>query len=232
MAAFCSYFSMHTNKKLMINSVNKIFKFTWFILLLLSAGLHAQLANFTITLTGTPETCPNNGSLTWTTANTTANSTVIYTIYNTANLSQAINTTSSTTLTGLPKGTYKVVATQTLGTQSNQATSGNYSIANQKNILTAVSTTLISDEICGSDGSFNISTTGGKSPFQYQLLDASNNVLLAQSSNIFSGLAAGTYKYRVIDACGIGVVGSQSIAYNPSNFTNVNLIGNYTSDCS
>ncbi|MDY3363444.1 hypothetical protein PG623_05440 [Riemerella anatipestifer] len=204
-------------------------------LVILPLFILAQLQSFTISLTGTPETCPNNGTLSWTTSGATTNATLVYSVYNTSNLSTPVATTTSLSATGLPTGTYRVVATQTLGTQSNQATSSNFTIANQKRAMTSVTSTLVSNAICGTDGSFRVSVTGGRAPYRYQILDSNNQVISEFQDNsntyTFTGLAAAKYRYRVVDDCGIGLVGEREILSTPSNFTGILLTGSYAADC-
>ncbi|MDY3316819.1 hypothetical protein PG630_05825 [Riemerella anatipestifer] len=206
-------------------------------LVILPLLILAQLQSFTVNLTGTPETCPNNGTLSWTTSGTTANSTLTYTIYNTANLTTPVETTSLLTFTGLPAGTYRVVATQTLSgtTQSNQATSNNFTINNQKPREMIVWAFNTNSEVCGNDGSIRIDVYEGRAPYRYQILDNNNNVSIeaetSTNTHTFEGLSAGNYKYRVIDACGTGLVGERSVGRGVSNFTKIRYRSVNSSDC-
>ncbi|MEJ8589808.1 hypothetical protein JSO54_00895 [Riemerella anatipestifer] len=213
--------------------IKKLLSLTLVILPLL---ILAQLQSFTISLTGTPEICPNNGTLSWTTSGTTANSTISYSIYNVTNLTTPVTSTTSLTYVGLPAGTYRVVATQTLGTSSNQATSNNFTIADQKTPMTAVTTNYRGNEICGNDGFIRVQATGGRAPYRYQLLDDSNAVVSEFQDNAtsytFTGLKAANYRYRVIDACGTGIVGETAITYTPTNFTGIYYNGKNLEDCS
>ncbi|MEC5395023.1 hypothetical protein [Bergeyella sp. RCAD1439] len=187
------------------------------------------LPAFTVNLTGTAETCPNNGTLSWTTSGATANSSIVYSIYNTSDLSKAVETTTLLTFTGLPTGTYKVVATQTLGTSSNQATSNDFTIADQKPPTMTVTAFSIIGENCGNDGSFHVNVKGGRAPYRYQLIDANNNVIseVQQSLTLYSftNLPSGTNRYRVIDNCGTGVVESVQISSSVSSFDNLEYYG-------
>lgn len=58
----------------------------------------------------------------------------------------------------------------------------------------------------GSNGTATIIGIKGAPAYTFQMLDNSNNVLLSQGTGIFNGLSEGTYKFRVLDACGNGVV--------------------------
>ena len=201
------------------------------LLFFVSFFVWAQLANFTVSVGATPETCPNNGTLTWTTSGTTSGSIMMYSVYKSPNFTTPIVSTSSTGISGLAAGTYRVIATQSLGTQSNQATSSDVSISNNLVPLTYTVGNIV-NESCGNDGRFAINVSSGRPPYTYQLLDSSLNVITTQSSNVFTGLTAGTYRVRVVDQCGAGVAVIQTINYTPSNINSFNLTGNYTADCS
>ena len=77
-----------------------------------------QLSNFTLTVTHTNETCTANGSLSFTTTGNTAGATMLYAIYLLPNITTPIATISGSTYGGLVAGNYRVIATQSLGTQS------------------------------------------------------------------------------------------------------------------
>lgn len=191
----------------------------------------AQLAAFTVSATNiNDETCPNNGAISWTTSGTTSNSTLTYSVINTTSNSVVVRT-SSLSYTGLPAGSYKIVATQTQGVYSNQAASNVIKIADQKLILD-YNTLVRSNEICGNDGEFIVTVTSGRSPYSYQLLDASNNVIVTQTSNVFSGLKAGDYNVRVIDACGSGVTKLLTIKNTQTNIIGFSApLGNLSATC-
>ena len=190
----------------------------------------AQLAAFTVTATKiNNETCPNNGAISWTTSGTTSNSTLTYSVINTTSNSVVVNT-SSLSYTGLPAGSYKIVATQTQGFYSNQAESNVITIADQK-LKLDYNLTVRSNEICGNDGSFTVNVFSGRSPYVYQLLDGSNNVIASQASNVFSGLVAGTYKVKVVDQCGEGNVSFITINSTPSYINNFYIAGYYGATC-
>ena len=201
-----------------------------FFTILLSVSSWAQLANFTITTTVVNhETCPSNGSISWAVSNTAPGSVISYNIINTATNAVVI-TTSNTMYSGLVSGTYRVVATQTLGNESNQATSNTVQVG--KNLIPLVfSLSKNSDEICGNDGSFTVNVSSGRGPYVYQLLDGSNNVIASQASNVFSGLTAATYKVRVVDQCGEGNVSFITINSTPSYINDFNIRGYYGATC-
>lgn len=197
-------------------------KLLCFLFFSLSFLISAQNSNLKITLTGTAETCLSNGSLSWTISGESAGATVVYSIYNNA-VSTVNTTTTSTMLSGLPSGTYRVVATETFGSQSSQATSNNFTITDSK-VAVQFRTKVINEEICGNDGSFQVYVTSGRKPYRFQLLNAADNsVIRDQASDTFTDLTKGNYKYRVIDGCGNGFTGQQEILYEPSKLQSAHV---------
>lgn len=198
---------------------------------LLAITAWAQLAPFTVTATKlSDETCPNNGAISWTTSGTAPGSVMTYSVVRTSD-NTPVATTSADSFTGLPSGSYKIVATQTLGNNSNQATSSNIFLANQR-VALVYNVTKDSDVICGNDGQFTVNVTSGRAPYRYQILDSANNVLLAQDSKTFTNLAAGDYRVRVVDQCGAGAVTNITIASKPSFISNFAIQGTLSADCS
>lgn len=177
---------------------NYIYSFLFFFV---SLGCFAQLPDFTLTVTATPETCPGNGTLTFTTSGTDPNANVVFSIYLLPDIIDPISTTPSNSLSGLDAGTYRVIATQTLGNLSNSQ--------QQDTVIQSQATPLIfnvtgTDAICGNNGVISVSVTGGN-PVSYEIF--SGPILFApQTTPSFGNLIAGTYSIRVIDACGQGIV--------------------------
>ena len=208
-------------------------KFTFFLLILCTVGLQAQLPSFTVTATkDNDETCANNGAISWSTSNTTSGSTLTYSVVNSTS-NKTVTTLSGTSYSSLPAGTYHIVATQSLGTQSNKATSEKITI---KNMIVPLSFTVKknSDEICGNDGQVTIEDVKGKAPLQYQIVDAaSGDVIVSQASNVFSNLKAGEITFRVIDGCGSGSVKKATIVKVKSAVESVQYVqGSPAANCS
>jgi len=97
--------------------------------------VYCQLASFTLNVTKTNETCTANGTLNFTVANTTAGATMVYTIYQLPNLTTPISVQNTTSFSGLVAGTYRVVATQSLGSLTNSQQQ-DITIVNQIVLLT------------------------------------------------------------------------------------------------
>ena len=184
-----------------------------------------QLSNFTLIVNHTDQTCPANGTLSFNVSNTTAGSTILYTIYLLPNVTLPITVTSANNFGGLIDGIYRVVATQSLGANSesqqqdvvilNQITSLNYQVS-------------VVNEVCGSDGKITVSIISGN-PVSYEIFSGPM-VLPLQSSNIFNNLSAGQYQVRVFDACGEGVVQTVTVsAVSPA--LNFDLSDPYFENC-
>ena len=77
-----------------------------------------QLSNFLLTVTKTDESCTGNASLSFDVTNTTPSATILYRIYRLPDVVNSIVVLSTNTFGGLAAGTYRVIATQTLGNLS------------------------------------------------------------------------------------------------------------------
>lgn len=176
-------------------------KVLFFVFLLFSSLTYSQLSNFTLSVTPTPETCLGNGSLSFSVSNSTSGSTIGYAVYLLPNLTTPIATVTTTSLTGLNSGNYRVVATQSLGANSGSQQQ-DVTILNQVQTLTY---TITSTKVrCGNDGVINVNVTSGNA-VSYQILSGPV-VTNLQSSNVFLNLPIGVYQIRVFDNCGEAVV--------------------------
>ncbi len=189
---------------------------TLILLLALPIMVKAALAPFALTVTPTAETCTGNGKLTWTTSGTTAGSTIVYAIYKSPNYTTAISSQSTNTLTGLVAGSYRVIATQTLGAETNSQTK-DATITLTKVALAY--TGAVTHEICGNDGKIVITVTAGTA-VTYEITSGPQ-IFAPQASGTFSGLVGGVYNVKVTDACGDALVKSFTI----NKFTPVLNIG-------
>lgn len=151
------------------------------------------------------ETCLNNGAISWQVSNVLPGATITYNIINAQN-KQIVISLSKKSFSGLSAGTYIVQANQTLGNNVQQVNSSNIYITNK--IIRPEYTLNTTDEICGSDGKISINVTSGRGPYSYELLtnDPTPVLIKRQTSSIFTDLKAGSYKIRVVDACGTGLV--------------------------
>ena len=175
--------------------------FFLFITILFSQFSYSQLSNFTLQVTPSNETCTGNGSLNFTVSGTTTGATILYNVYQFPNVTTPIATLSTNTFGGLVAGTYRVVATQSLGSQSGTQEQ-DVVIANQVVPLTYQLSG--NNLVCGVDGSITVNVLSGIGA-SYEIFTGPI-IKPLQTSNIFTGLIVGTYQVRVFDACGEGVV--------------------------
>ncbi len=159
-----------------------------------------QLDNFSVQISTTPETCPNNGSVTFQASNTTPNATLTFEIYALPNLSTPIVVLSggNNSFQSLNSGNYQVKVIQTLGANSGFITQ-NFSIENQiQNIQFNISATR---PTCIPNGSITVNVLSGN-PVSYEIV--SPIVVPPQSSPTFNNLGPGLYLVKVNDNCGNG----------------------------
>lgn len=173
----------------------KIFTLFW---LLFSLTAFAQLPSFTVTATPTAQTCLGNGSLAFSVSGTDPAATIDYTVYLLPDTTNPVGFTSSSNLGSLEAGNYLVVATQSLGAQSNTA-SANVTITDNTE---PINYTIIGTPVrCGNDGVIEVNVTSGTGPFTYEIMTGPVT-FPEQASNIFNNLPGGSYQVRVHDSCG------------------------------
>lgn len=133
-----------------------------------------------------------------------------------------ISVQNTTTFTGLVAGTYRVVATQSLGNLSNSQQQDR-TIVSQIVLLTYQLSG--NPEVCGNDGTITVNVATGTA-VSYEIF-AGPIIKPLQPSNIFTGLITGQYSVRVFDACGEGVVQTFTVQDIPANLDiAVNLTAN------
>ncbi len=163
----------------------------------------SQLSSFNLQVTAIDETCSGNGTLSFSVSNTTAGASIVYNVYLLPNITTPIATISTSSLTGLNAGNYQVVASQTLGANTNSQQQ-DVTILNQ---IQSLNFTIIDQKVkCGNDGVLTAIVTSGTA-VSYELLSGPVT-MPAQTSNIFSNLPVGNYSIRVFDICGNAVVNS------------------------
>lgn len=174
--------------------------------ILFSLTASAQLSNFTLQVTKTDETCPGNGTLTFTSSNTTPGATINYKIFKLPNLVNEIANLSTNFLGGLSNGTYKIIATQSLSPNSNTQTQD--IVIN--NAITPLDISLSNTNvICGNDGTITATIISGTA-VSYEIISGPVTRPL-QPANIFTALPPGTYQIRVYDNCGEASVETRTI---------------------
>ena len=157
---------------------------------------NGQLSNFTLNVTHTNETCSNNGTLAISVSNTTPGATMLFSIFLLPDVTTPISVQSALSISGLDSGTYRVVATQSLGNQNG---------SQQQDVIIEDSVVVLSyqcvgtNEICGNDGIITVSVNNGAAQ-SYEIISGPMTRPL-QASNTFTGLIAGVYQMRVVDIC-------------------------------
>lgn len=189
-----------------------------FFIFLFSNSSFGQLTNFTLQVNATNETCAGNGVLSFAVTNTTPGATIVYNIYRLPDVTTPITVTSASSFTGLTAGNYRVIATQSLGVQSNSQQQ-DVPILNRINPLQYNLT--YQNVLCGNDGKIIVNVTQGN-PVNYEIISGPM-IRPLQTSNIFSGLTIGTYQVRVFDSCGDGIVSDITLA-QPSR-SNLSISG-------
>ena len=171
----------------------------------------AQLSNFTLALTANNETCTGNGKITFQVGNTTPNSTVVFAVYLLPNTATPIASTSALSVDGLDAGNYRVIATQTLGAESNVAQQD----VSVNDLVVPLTYFLSGSSVCN-NGVITVEVNQGTA-VSYEIL--SGPVIAPQQpSNVFTNLPVGEYVIRVYDACGDAVVQTFTLVNPPSAF--------------
>lgn len=155
-----------------------------------------QLPEFTFTVTATPQTCMGNGSLTFTVTGTNPAASMDYAVYLLPDTTTPVTIVTGTTVPSLVAGTYQVVATQSLGAESNSQTATATIANNGAPLDFGITPTLVR---CGNDGVITVNVTSGTAA-TYQLTGPVNYP--AQASNVFNNLPTGNYIVTVTDICG------------------------------
>lgn len=107
---------------------------------------------------------------------------------------------SSNVFSGLVAGPYNILVTDNNGCSTNTSTNvGNVAGPSSANATATQAT------VGNADGSITVSVTGGTAPLQYNIGNGD------QSSNTFSGLAAGSYDITVTDANNCTIVASATV---------------------
>lgn len=183
------------------NSYNFVFfkKFIYTALLFLfmfSSG-YAQLQQFSLEVTATDETCSGNGTLSFSITNGTQGATMSYAVYKEPDLVNPISISNANSLGSLSEGTYKVIATQSLGQQSNEQQASVTIV----NALTPLAFKVSATHQTCVEGAKMIVTATSGTPALYEIISGPVT-RPTQESNVFEPLPPGTYVIRVYDICG------------------------------
>ncbi|MFY0484008.1 gliding motility-associated C-terminal domain-containing protein [Flavobacterium sp. PLA-1-15] len=201
------------------------FNFGIILFLLFSQLTFSQIPPFSLNVTVTNETCEDNGSISFNATGITPSASIIYSIYLLPNTTTAVGTTSGNTYSGLSSGTYRIIATQSLGTESNSQQQ-DVTVLNQ--VVQLEYSMTGASHLC--DQKITLNVTQGI-PVQYEII--SGPVLKPlQTSNVFTGLTPGVYLIRVFDNCGDGIVQNYNLIDFAGAGLQIGLVNTITSaDC-
>lgn len=168
---------------------------------LFSASAYSQLSDFNLTLVKKDETCLGNGSITFKITNKTPNSSFIYKVYILPDETNPFTVLTGTHLGSLSAATYKVVAIQSLGNQSNRQEK---TVTIENKIVPFAIDIATSVQHCESGGDIIVNATSGTGA-KYEIISGPVT-RPQQTSNVFKDLPSGTYNIRAFDKCGVGKV--------------------------
>ncbi|WP_026704401.1 gliding motility-associated C-terminal domain-containing protein [Flavobacterium soli] len=209
--------------KTLLNSLlNYKFRIVFFILF--TQYSYCQLPDFSLVVTATNETCQNNATLSFATTGVTTGATLIYSIYLLPDTTTAIGVTTGNLYSGLSAGNYRVIATQSLGTESNS----------QQQDITILGQ-IVQLEYFLTSGSYlcenkiTVNVLQGNA-VEYEIISGPV-IKPLQTSNVFTGLVAGVYLVRVFDDCGDGIVQTYTLLDTAEDLqiSVINTVNN--SDC-
>lgn len=169
---------------------------------------------FDLTVAHTNETCPGNGSLSFTASNTDPNGSIVYVIYKLPDVTTPYASGTDTTINGLTAGDYRVIARETVGSNT---TTQQRDVTITSSFTPLTYTVQALNQACSSTSTISVIVNSGTAA-TYAIF--SGPILFApQASNTFSGLPAGIYKVRVVDTCGNSVVQTFTVTLNPTGLT-------------
>jgi len=176
----------------------------FFLFVLFVAGnrlAYSQIADFSLSLTATAETCPGNGQLAFEVTGATPGSAFLFFVYALPNEEDEVALVDEFFCSGLPSGDYKVVAVQSLGTET-KSVEAFITIDDDIQILDyELAPVMVS---CASNGSLGVTVLNGTA-VSYEIIEGPV-IVPPQPGSQFDNLPAGTYKVRVVDNCGQAVV--------------------------
>ncbi|MBD3583679.1 T9SS type B sorting domain-containing protein [Flavobacterium selenitireducens] len=179
---------------------------------LCATSVFAQLSDFTFSVTHTDETCSGNGSVFFNVSGTTPGATMLYSIYLLPDTTDPETVTSAATFVGLTAGTYLIVATQTLGSQTGTQQAQVIIADNVDDLAYAV---LHQVDGCGLSADIVVGVSSGQ-PQTYEILSGPQT-FPAQTQNTFTVNQGGVYLVRVTDQCGEAVVQTYTFSFAPES---------------
>jgi gliding motility-associated-like protein len=186
--------------------MNKLSMFHWLWLFVLFCNVsYGQLTDFVLSVSTTDETCLGNGTITFTSTETTAGATVTYYVYELPDETTPIAVQTTNFLGGRTSGTYKIVAIQTLGSEQNSQIS---TITINNNIVPLDYTLSSTNSVCN-DGTITVTIISGVGSL-YEIISGPV-IKPIQTSPLFTLLPGGVYQVRVFNDCGDATVVTHTV---------------------
>jgi len=184
----------------------------FWVLLLTTFSVSAQLPDFTFTVAATDETCAGNGQLTFTTTGLLPGATILYSVYLQPDLDNPVYSGSSTTFATIA-GTYNIVAVETLNGETNIQQQNDVVINDNTDVPLSFSV-VQSTSSCDGSNVITVNITSGAA-VQYEI-SSDNYSAGPQDSNVFTNVPDGVYIVRAYDACGQNVPRTFTVEANSS----------------
>lgn len=209
---------MHTTSKSVENARKYLisFKIRFIIVIFFAfsstSKAYSQLTTFTLTAVATNETCFGNGSISFNISGQNPAAIMTFEVFKLPNLTTVVSI--SNPAVGLQSGNYQIVATQTLGSQSNSQTTTVEILDEVVPFQYDVNSVAVD---CGSGYDITVLVLSGVA-VSYEIFEGP--VLYPnQSSPTFSNAPPGVYRIRVFNNCGVGSVKTYTVLASSSLIT-------------
>lgn len=169
---------------------------------------------FTLTVTAVNESCAGNGSANFIVGSPDPNGSIVYVVYKLPDVTTPYASGTSATVNGLSAGTYRVIARETVGgTTTTQQQ--DFTITNSFVALTYTVNSV--NQACSTLSNVTITADTGTAA-SYEIISGPAT-FPNQTSNTFTGLAVGLYRFKVTDICGNSLVQAFTVTQNPNVLT-------------
>lgn len=172
---------------------------------------------FDLAVSHTNETCAGNGTLTFTPSNTIPGGTIVYFIYKLPDTATPYASGPANTLNGLTAGNYRIIARETVGSNTTQQ---QVDVTITSSFVPLTYTVEAINESCANTSTLSVDVLTGTGA-TYAIISGPAT-FPPQASNTFSGLASGLYRIKVTDSCGNSVVQAFTVNQNPTVLTTGN----------
>lgn len=169
---------------------------------------------FTLNVSHTNETCPGNGSLTFSVGNPAPGGSIVYVVYKLPDITTPYASGTDTTVNGLTAGNYRIVARETVGSTT---TTQQQDVTITSSFAPLVYTVETLNQACSNSSTISVLVSAGTAA-TYEIISGPAT-FPPQSSNIFPNMAVGVYRIRVTDSCGNSVVQAFTVTLNPTLLT-------------